>query len=190
MQEIITPRLSLRLMTEDVLIAGLDDNQEKIESLLGFKISQDWLDEKDLMNIRLHDYQSDSAYLPWGLRAIGLKKTKEMIGFIGFHSCPNPDDLQQFAPHAIEFGYTIFFKYRRQGFAYETIIGLLDWAITQYPLENFIASVSPTNLASTALIKKLEFKQIGEQIDETDGLELVYALKVNKMLARSRQMNF
>ena len=190
MQEIITSRLSLRLMTEDVLIAGLDDNQKKTESLLGFKISQDWLDEKDLMNIRLHDYHTNSEYLPWGLRAIGLKKTNEMVGFIGFHSCPNPEYLQEFAPNSIEFGYTIFFKHRRQGFAQETITGLLDWAIKQYPLENFIASVSPTNLASTALIKKLEFKQIGEQIDETDGLELVYALKVEKILAQKRQINF
>ena len=57
----------------------------------------------------------------------------------------------------------------------------MNWAAKQHPIENFIASVSPQNLASTALVKKLEFKKIGEHIDKTDGLELIYALAVDKI---------
>ena len=71
MQEIITPRLTLRLMNEDFLEASLNADQEKTESLIGLKISQDWFDEKDIMKIRLGNYRDDSEYINWGLRAVG-----------------------------------------------------------------------------------------------------------------------
>ena len=181
MQKIITPRLALSLMTEDFLEAGLNADREKGESLIGLKVPQDWLDEREIMSIRLADYREDSAYLNWGLRAVGLRETNEMIGFMGFHTRPNPEYLQHFAPAAIEFGYVIFSKYRRRGFACEAIISLMNWAAEQHPLQYFIAAVSPLNIASTTLVKKLGFEQIGEQIDEIEGLELVYALAVNKL---------
>lgn len=181
MQEIITPRLSLRLMTEDFLEASLAEDLKKTESLIGLKISQDWFDEKDITRIRLNDYRADIAYIPWGLRAIGLRETMEMVGFIGFHTPPDPDYLQKFAPNAIEFGYTIFFQNRRRGYAREAVIGLINWAMKSYPFENFIASVSPTNIASMAMIKKLQFEKIAEQLDETDGLEFVYLLAAGKI---------
>jgi RimJ/RimL family protein N-acetyltransferase len=37
-----------------------------------------------------------------------------------------------------------------------------------------IASVSPENAPSLAVIRKLGFEQTGEQWDEEDGLELVF----------------
>lgn len=181
MQEIITPRLSLRLMTGDFLEASLNENLEKAESLIGLKLSPDWFDEKDIARIRLNNYRDDSEYVKWGLRAVGLRETKEMVGYIGFHTKPNPEYLREFAPNAIEFGYTVFSPNRRQGFAQEAVIGLMDWALKQYPFESFISSVSPLNIASTAMIKKLEFEKIGEYFDEVDGLEIVYALAVSKI---------
>ncbi len=104
-----------------------------------------------------------------------------MIGYIGFHTKPNPDYLREFASNAIEFGYTIFSQYRRQGFAQEAAVGLMDWAMQQYPFESFVASVSPENIPSTAMVKKLNFEKIGEQIDEIDGLEIVYARVTNNL---------
>ena len=135
MQEIITPRLSLRLMTEDFLEASFIGDAKKTESLIGLKISQDWLDENDLTIRRLEDYRTDAEFISWGLRAVGLKESNEMVGFIGFHTRPNPEYLQKYAEHAIEFGYTIFFQNRRRGFAEEAVLGLMNWAIEQYPLE-------------------------------------------------------
>jgi len=181
LQEIITPRLSLRLMTEDFLKACLLEDTEKTNLLIGFKVSPDWLEEKDLMMLRMSDYRADNKYIPWGLHAVGLRKSSEMVGFIGFHTRPNPEYLKAFAPNAIEFGYTIFLPHRRQGFAEEAIRGLLKWAAERHPLDQFIAAVSPTNLASTALVKKLGFQKIGEQMDEIDGLEFVYQLSVEKV---------
>ena len=39
-----------------------------------------------------------------------------------------------------------------------------------------LASTTPGNLASQAVIARLGFVRIGEQMDEVDGLEWVYAL--------------
>ncbi len=38
------------------------------------------------------------------------------------------------------------------------------------------ASVSPDNEPSLAIVRRLGFTQVGEQIDEIDGLELVFEL--------------
>jgi RimJ/RimL family protein N-acetyltransferase len=168
-------------MTEDFLKACLREDAKRTDALIGFRVSPDWFEEKDLIRLRMNNYRVDKKYISWGLHAVGLRKSMEMVGFIGFHTRPNPEYLKAFAPNAIEFGYTIFLPHRRQGFAEEAIKGLLNWAVDRHPLDNFIASVSPTNLASTALVKKLGFRKIGEQIDETDGLEFVYQLSVEKL---------
>ncbi len=181
MKEIVTPRLFLRRMTEEFLEASLDENADRSKALIGLETSQDWFDKKNIMSVRLNDYRTDAEFANWGLWAIGLRETDEMVGFIGFHTRPDPEYLREFAPSAIEFGYTIFFQHRRQGFAQEALIGLMNWSIKQHPLENFIASVAPTNIASTAMVKKLLFEKIGEQIDEVDGLEFIYSLAAEKL---------
>ena len=168
-------------MTEDFLKACLLEDRKKTDALIGLRVSQDWIDEKDLMRLRMEDYRADDKYIAWGLHGIGLRASLEMVGFIGFHTRPNPEYLHPLAPNAVEFGYTIFLPHRRQGFAEEAIGGMLNWAAKRHPLESFIASVSPTNLPSTALVKKLGFQKIGEQIDEVDGLEFVYSLAVDKL---------
>jgi hypothetical protein len=37
-------------------------------------------------------------------------------------------------------------------------------------------TVSPSNLISKQIIKKLEFNLVGEQIDDVDGVEEIYEL--------------
>lgn len=168
-------------MSAEFLEASLQNQQIKASHIIGLNIPFDWFEEKDIMRIRLGNYQEDAEYIPWGLRAIGLRENNEMVGFIGFHTIPNPDYLQEFAANAIELGYTIFLSHRRQGFVQEAIIGLVNWATKQHPIETLIASVSPTNIASTELVRKLKFDKISEQIDDVDGIEFVYSIKTNKL---------
>lgn len=181
MPEILTPRLTLRLMDEDFLEASLRADRERTESLIGLKIPPDWFAEKNIINIRLRDYRADPEYAGWGLWAVGMRETIEMIGHIGFHTRPDPEYLRPLVPNAVEFGYTIFPAYRRRGFAREASIGFLQNAAERHPFEYFIASVAPTNIASTRLVRNLGFEKIGEQIDEVDGLELIYALAADKI---------
>ncbi len=52
---------------------------------------------------------------------------------------------------------------------------LFDWAWAQ-GVDRFRASVSPDNVGSLAIIEGLGFHQSGVQIDDIDGVELVFEL--------------
>jgi len=184
-KDIVTSRLRLRLMPETFLELCLNNETAKAETIIGLKLSPEWFEEKDFMALRFEGCRSDPLYKPWSVRAIGLEAAGVMIGHIGFHSRPNPDYLQQFVPDGIEFGYTIFPPYRRQGYALEAIQGLLDWAVEEQDVRNFVVSIAPANAASMALAKKLGFVKVGEHTDEVDGLEEVYVLTGNA-LAQAR----
>jgi RimJ/RimL family protein N-acetyltransferase len=171
-------------MPEEFLEACLRDDTAQAEATIGLNIAPVWLQEKSLMAIRLDDCRSDPAYVPWSLRAMGLRQSGDMVGHIGFHSRPNPEYLHPFVPDGIEFGYTVFSEHRGQGYALEAIRGLLNWAAEKHAIRNFVVSIAPENTASTALAKKLGFVKVGEHQDEVDGLEIVYLLS-GEALARS-----
>jgi RimJ/RimL family protein N-acetyltransferase len=55
------------------------------------------------------------------------------------------------------------------------VAALLAWAEAQ-GIHRFRASVAPGNDASLAIIASLGFHHVGTQMDEIDGLELVFEL--------------
>jgi RimJ/RimL family protein N-acetyltransferase len=85
----------------------------------------------------------------------------------GFHAAP--DDHGR-----AEIGYDIVASERRNGYAREGIRALLDWAWATGRVRTCVASVGPHNAPSLALIRSFGFRHVGEQIDEIDGLELVF----------------
>ncbi len=66
-------------------------------------------------------------------------------------------------------------SYRRRGIATECVRALLAWAET-HGIHRFRASVAPGNVASLAIIASFGFREVGVQIDEIDGEELVFEL--------------
>jgi len=80
------------------------------------------------------------------------------------------------APDAVELGYSVEPKFRRQGLAEEAIRGMMDWARAR-SIFRFIVSVSPSNPASLALAAKLGFSEITQVVDEEDGPEIVLELR-------------
>ena len=53
---------------------------------------------------------------------------------------------------------------------------MFDWARREQASHRFRASVAPGNVASLAVIGRFGFRQIGVQIDDIDGEELVFEL--------------
>jgi ribosomal-protein-alanine N-acetyltransferase len=51
---------------------------------------------------------------------------------------------------------------------------LLDWAWANGRERTCVASVNPHNAASLAVVRAFGIRQVGEQIDEIDGLEWVF----------------
>jgi ribosomal-protein-alanine N-acetyltransferase len=78
---------------------------------------------------------------------------------------------------AVEFGFTVFPDFRRQGYAREASLALMHWARQTHGVTKFILSIRPDNTASQALAARLGFVRIGSHLDEVDGLEDVLECK-------------
>jgi RimJ/RimL family protein N-acetyltransferase len=116
---------------------------------------------------RLEQLAADPSEQPWLVRAVVRRAPRRVVGNVGFHGPPDDEGR-------VEIGYGIVASQRRQGYAREAIAGLTDWAFGTGEARVCVASVSPRNAASLAFARSLGFRQVGEQIDELDGLELVF----------------
>ena len=47
----------------------------------------------------------------------------------------------------------------------------------EYPIRTFVTSISPENVPSLNLVRKLGFVQVGTQWDDEEGEELVFELE-------------
>lgn len=178
MDIIQSPRLDLIALSPEFLSACLKDDLESASRLIGLFIPPDWLQAKWLMEMRLAKMRDDPALEGWLLRAIGLRETRIMVGFIGFHTRPGADYLKSYAPDAVEFGYTIFPAYRRMGFASEAAGALMQWATQEHAVKRFVVSISPENEPSLRLAQKFGFRRVGTIMDPEDGVEDVFLLEV------------
>jgi RimJ/RimL family protein N-acetyltransferase len=163
--DIETPRLVLKLLDEAAL-APLAEGREA---------GADWRDFAPLAAMRLEQLRSDPSYASWSLRVIVPRETGDPAGYINFHGRPAFHELAQREACA-EFGYTIFARHRRKGYAEEAIRTLMEWAKAN-GAEHFIFSIAPDNVPSRNLALKLGARRIGMQIDEVDGPEDVYLLE-------------
>lgn len=125
----------------------------------------------DFLNYRIPALEKDPSIQPWIGRVIVAATPsgrREAIGTIGFHGPPDQAGR-------VEIGYSVEPSWRRQGVATECVVALLEWAEGQ-GIHRFKASVAPDNVPSLAIIGHLGFREVGSQMDEIDGLELVFEL--------------
>jgi len=138
---------------------------------IGASVPEWMADElENFLRMRLGQLSRDPTIRVWLGRAMILTDEAgqgRVIGSIGFHG---PPDVQG----RLEVGYSVDPPFRRQGYAREAIRAMFEWAHEQYGITRFIASISPDNEPSLRLARQFGFVQIGEQMDEIDGLELVF----------------
>jgi [ribosomal protein S5]-alanine N-acetyltransferase len=169
-----TNRLELVPLSPRFLNALLAGRRAQAESAIGLGLPAAWPDGHDFGFLRLRRDQAraDPAREEWLPYAIALDG--RMIGHIGFHGPPGVNGPKK--PDALEVGYTVFEPFRRQGYATEAVVGILAWAKEEHGVRHFVASVSPQNEPSLALVRRLGFRQTGTQWDDEDGEELVFEL--------------
>jgi RimJ/RimL family protein N-acetyltransferase len=102
----------------------------------------------------------------WLARLMVSGKDRWAIGHCGFHGPPEMIGRA-------EIGYTVFTPYRGQDYAKEAAAALVEWAFSQGESEVY-ASVAPDNGPSLAVVRSAGFIELGTQVDEVDGLELVF----------------
>jgi RimJ/RimL family protein N-acetyltransferase len=176
-----TERLELVLLSPQLLEAILGDDRSDAESRASVALPSEWPDEHDrrFLALRLDQVTKDPSRLEWLPRAIVLRRRKRpVVGHVGFHGPPGVNGPAR--ANALEVGYTVFEPFRRRGYATEAVSGILAWAQEQHGIRDFVASVSPENAPSLALVRRFGFRQTGTQWDDEDGEELVFELHVER----------
>lgn len=119
---------------------------------------------------RLAQLAVDPSVRRWLGRAMLLEDAagrRRVVGTIGFHGPPDEQGR-------LEIGYSVDPEFRRRGLAREATEAMFEWAATRHGVRRFIASISPTNEPSLRLAAGFGFVQTGSQVDDVDGLELVF----------------
>lgn len=168
-------RLDLVSLAPAFLRAALGHDLAAAERLLGATLPDGLLDATDVLDLRLKQLETDPTLQPWLLRAILLRERRVMVGHIGFHTAPGAEYLRPYAPGGVEFGFTVYPPFLRQGYAREASNALMRWAHHVHGVTRFVLTISPDNAASQALAAGLGFVRIGSHIDEVDGFEDILA---------------
>jgi [ribosomal protein S5]-alanine N-acetyltransferase len=163
---IVTDRLELVPLPPEMLALIQRDDTVGVARRLNVEVPHGWT-ETIPARMRLEQLAADPSEQPWLVRAAVLRAQRRVIGSAGFHAPPKADGR-------VEIGYDIVPAERRKGYAREAIAGLTAWAFATGRARVCVASVSPGNAPSLALVRSLGFRQVGEQMDEVDGLELVF----------------
>ncbi len=178
MIDIQTERLNLRLVPQTGLAATAAKNRAAAGRIIGGNLPEIWFDEAWVSELRLKQWTDDPSYGPWSIRAIVLRDTGEVIGNMNCHHVPMPFVLHGLTLMAVEMGYTIFEPWRRRGLALEAIRGFTGWAAAERGLEAVVLSVAPLNTASLGLAARLGAKKIGSNVDELNGPEDIYFVRL------------
>jgi ribosomal-protein-alanine N-acetyltransferase len=163
---IATERLDLVPLGPDLLRLIERGQIAELESALETRVPDGWTDGVPA-SLRLEQLAADPSEEPWLVRAMIVRAPRGLVGSVGFHAPPD-------ARGRVEVGYDVVAAERRQGYAREGVRGLIGWAVGSGRARVCVASISPDNAPSLALVRSLGFRHVGEQIDEVDGLELVH----------------
>lgn len=127
------------------------------------------VDDGGPLPFRIPRILKNPDYAPFALRLAVLKESRVIIGSSGFHDFPDSTGM-------IEIGLGVEPLFRRQGFAMEMLHGMWGWVIANPEVKTLRYTVSITNEPSIAMVKKLDFTCVGQQIDEEDGPEDIYEM--------------
>jgi [ribosomal protein S5]-alanine N-acetyltransferase len=171
---IVSERLELPLLSPEQLddLAAGDGSSTAVD--LNATISGDWVAAtRRIASIRARQVRERPSDAPWLLRPILLREgggRRRAVGTLNFHAGPDESGM-------VEIGYGLMPDERGQGYAIEAVRAAFDWATRVHGIRHFRASISPDNERSLNLVRKLGFRQTGDQWDEEDGLELVFELQ-------------
>lgn len=130
-----------------------------------------WFPENEfLWTLRYGQVTGEPEHAPWLTRVVVDDATGAVVGLAGFHGPPDERGM-------VEVGYETSPEHRRRGYARAAVLGLIALA-AEGGATVVRAAVSPENAPSLALVEGLGFVHAGEQIDEIDGLELVFERQV------------
>lgn len=85
------------------------------------------------------------------MMGLALKDTGELVGEI----------IVMPAGDSFSLGYTIHYRYHRQGYAFEALSALIQHLHGAFPQREILCFVDPQNRPSCGLLRKLDFEEVG-----------------------------
>ncbi|MFY7806242.1 MAG: GNAT family N-acetyltransferase [Limnoraphis robusta] len=143
-----TERLELIPYSPKIIEAAIND-KSLVASLLNVNVPEDWPWEEVLDAFPVFaELANDPTQQNWGAWLIIHRRDKTIIGDLGFGGKPDPTGK-------VEMGYNIIAAYRNQGYGFEAVQALVNWATTQPYLKKIVASCPVDNLPSMIILEKL-----------------------------------
>lgn len=166
-----TPRLDLHaVLPAEYALLAVDRADPRLWVDRGFANPHRHLvDDPGPLPHRVPRIAADPDAAPYLLRLAVLRDAGVVIGSAGFHDRPD-------AAGMIEIGLGVEPAFRGQGYAQEMLRSMWGWVIDQPGVVTLRYTVSPDNAPSQAIIRKLGFAYMGQQIDEEDGPEDIFEM--------------
>ena len=150
-EEIYTERLILRKLTQEYF-DYIHSEMTEVEQLeiLGLNSNEALLKEKEKYKNGLSSHNKKFLYYQ-----LIDKKTKQIIGWCGFHTWYTDHNRA-------EIGYELFDdNYKGQGIMSEVIELIVNYGFRNMSLERIEAFIDPNNTPSIKLLKRMNFKKEG-----------------------------
>ncbi|MBK8020194.1 MAG: GNAT family N-acetyltransferase [Chloroflexi bacterium] len=170
--QIKTERLTLVACPPQVAEAS-GAGKRQIESILGVHIDPTWLEEdaRGLLSYYAYQLREDATVVGWGIWLIIVDAQRLVIGSAGYKGKPDKRG-------SIEIGYGISPEFRRQGYTFEAVRGLIEWAFGQPNVVCVTAECLPDNNGSKRILEKVGMTNHGLQ-----GMYLKWSLEKHAYFA-------
>ncbi|WP_375512475.1 GNAT family N-acetyltransferase [uncultured Nostoc sp.] len=154
---IMTQRLELLPCSLEVAQAVVTRNKPEVERLLGVRVPDDWYGSEvlDIFPMYAQMLIDDPSQLGWGIWLMIDIADSTLIGDLGFLGKPDRTGT-------VEMGYEVLSAYRQQGFAFEAVEALVNFAFTEQELNRIIAHSPEDHVASIRILEKLGMQQIAK----------------------------
>jgi RimJ/RimL family protein N-acetyltransferase len=126
---------------------------------------------RSVWRIRAGQVAADPAAAAWVTGVVWDPDRRLVVGQAGFHGPPDARGM-------VEIGYAVLPEHRRRGYARAALAVLLDRARREPRVSVVRLSIAPSNAASRAVARPFGLREVGTQVDEVDGPEVVYELPV------------
>jgi RimJ/RimL family protein N-acetyltransferase len=155
-KKLTTARLDLVPATGALVRAEIED-LEALFHRLGVEPAPDWppaatVDALPIFAEQLEGNPSLVGWLSWYWVLRGERPA--LVGNGGFKGPPGPEG-------AVEIGYYVRSRFRRQGYATEAAARLVAWAFESPQVAHVVAETAAQNVASILVLQRLGFNRVG-----------------------------
>ncbi len=152
---LFTPRLRLIPFSAELLGLALTD-RETVERRLSARFLPQWRSEnqRSTLNGVLRALEADPASRVWRFYFILHAADRAVIGDAGFKGPPDHEGT-------VEIAYGIVPAYRRQGYTFEAVQALVQWAFGHPTVTRITARCDDDNAGSMRILEKLGMRHSG-----------------------------